>query len=323
MNLSSDKEQEFFSDGMTEEITSALAKVPNLRVVARTSAFEFKGQNRDVQTIAQALHATHVIEGSVRKDGNQVRITAQLIKADDGTHLWTESYDRELKGVFAVQEEIAQAIAGALRVPLGLQQGETLVSNRTNDVESYQQYLRARALYRARAIDQAIALLEPAVARDPNYAPAWALLAQVYAVSPAFNTNFWAGPIEEVRPKVQSSLDKADRAAREAIRLDPRHAGGYVALAYIQAARGNWVAGDDLFRQALALDSDDPDALHFYSMTLGALGRLKQALSLREQLRTLEPFVPVYNIFTPPSCSSTDRAKPRSRFLRRYLRAAR
>ena len=159
VNLSSDKEQEFFSDGMTEEITSALAKVPDLRVVGRTSAFQFKGQNKDLTAIGQALHATHLIEGSVRKDGNEVRITAQLIKADDGTHLWTESYNRELKGVFAIPEEIATAIASALRVPLGPQRGQSLVSSRTSDLDSYQQYLRARALYRAREIDQAIAVL--------------------------------------------------------------------------------------------------------------------------------------------------------------------
>src|SRR6185503_13090551 len=138
-------------------------------------AFQFKGANQDLRTIGQALSATHLIEGSVRKDGNQLRITAQLIKADDGTHLWTESYDRELKGVFAVQEEIATAIAGALQVPLGLKQGETLVSNRTGDTESYQNYLRAKALYRARAakpLTEPVALLEQVVARDPTYAPA-------------------------------------------------------------------------------------------------------------------------------------------------------
>jgi TolB-like protein len=148
-NLSGDAGQEFFSDGMTEEITSTLSKIPGLRVVGRTSAFQFKGQNKDLTAIGQALHATHIIEGSVRKDGDEVRITAQLIKSDDGTHLWTESYNRELKGVFAIQEEIATAIASALRVPLGLKEGQTLVSNRMSDTESYQDYLRARALVRA------------------------------------------------------------------------------------------------------------------------------------------------------------------------------
>src|SRR5712671_3058715 len=247
VNLSSDKEQEFFSDGMTEEITSALAKVPNLRVVARTSAFEFKGQNRDIQTIAQALHATHVIEGSVRKEGNQVRITAQLIKAGDGTHLWTESYDRELKGVFAVQEEIAQAIAGALRVPLGLQQGENLVSNRTNDVESYDQYLRAQALVRARTLPDAIKLLESVVARDPGFAPAWGLLAQAYVLVPLNNLTTpepLAMPLEEARRFVQTFADKAERAAREAIRLDSRNAIAFSVLARTQGRRGKWAAAE-------------------------------------------------------------------------------
>ena len=149
VNLSSDKEQEFFSDGMTEEITAALAKVPDLRVVARTSAFEFKGKNVNIKTMGEQLGATHLIEGSVRKDGDQLRITAQLVKADDGTHLWTENYDRQLKGVFVVQEEIAQAIAGALQVPLGLKKGQSLVPNRTDDLDAYQEYLRARALSRA------------------------------------------------------------------------------------------------------------------------------------------------------------------------------
>src|SRR5437588_224329 len=118
LNLSSEKEQDFFSDGMTEEITAALAKVPDLRVVARTSAFRFKGDNRDISDIGQQLHATHLIEGSVRKAGNRVRITAQLIKADDGTHIWAEDYDRELTDVFAVQEDIARSITSSLRVPL-------------------------------------------------------------------------------------------------------------------------------------------------------------------------------------------------------------
>ena len=122
---------------MTEEVTSALAKVPELRVVARTSAFQFKGQNQDVRMVARSLGASHLLEGSLRKEGDRIRITVQLIEAGNGTHIWTESYDRELKDIFATQEEIAQAIAGALKVPLGLSQGDALVRNRTNDLEFY------------------------------------------------------------------------------------------------------------------------------------------------------------------------------------------
>src|SRR6185295_16210473 len=145
VNLSSDSEQEFFSDGMTEEITSALAKVPGLIVIGRTSAFAFKGQNQDLRMIGQALGTTHLIEGSVRKAGTRVRITAQLIIADNGAHLWTENYDRELSDIFAVQEDIATAIAAALRVPLGLKPGEMLISSRIADPDIYEQYLRERA----------------------------------------------------------------------------------------------------------------------------------------------------------------------------------
>ena len=153
-NVSGDAGQEFFSDGMTDEITTALTKVPALRVVGRASAFQFKGQNRDMRAIGQALGARYLIEGSVRKAGDRVRITAQLVQADNGVNVWAESYDRELTDMFATQEDIAKAIAGALRVPLGLQQGETLVRNRTKDLDSYQQYLRARALVRARGMSR-------------------------------------------------------------------------------------------------------------------------------------------------------------------------
>ncbi len=132
LNLSGDASQEFFSDGMTEEITSALAMVPDLKVVARTSAFQFKGEKNDMRAVGQALNATHLVEGSVRKEGDRVRITAQLIEAGNGTHLWSENYDRQLSDIFATQEEIARTIVGSLMAPLGLAPGERLVSNRTH-----------------------------------------------------------------------------------------------------------------------------------------------------------------------------------------------
>ncbi len=282
VNLSSDPEQEFFSDGMTEEITTALARVPDLRVVARTSAFQFKRENQDMRAVGQALGATHLIEGSVRKEGNRLRITAQLIESGNGVHLWTESYDRELTGVFAIQEEIARAIAGALRMPLGLAAGEQLVSNRSIDPESYQQYLRAKALMLAGGRrNEALNIMEALVERNPDYAPAWALLSGIYG---------------RARSAGRDGLDpRIEAAARRAIDLDPNLADGYSALASVERARQTWLPAEDLYSKALALDPNHEGALFQYSNLLAGAGRLKEALAMRQKLRALEPFVPLYN----------------------------
>jgi TolB-like protein len=302
VNLSRDPDQVFFSDGMTEEITAALANVKGLNVVARTSAFAFKGKNEDVRAIGRALSATEIIEGSVRKQGNQVRITAQLIRADTGDHIWTDSYDRELKDVFAVQEDIARSIAAALQVPLGLKQGESLISNRDIDPESYQNYLRAAALIRSRQpgvpLSASIALLEQVVARQPDYAPAWALLAQAYRLMPIYDPDFRKGSLEQVRRMVIESQPKAETAAQRAIQLDPRNADAYTVLAGIQAAGRKSLAAEQLLARALSLDPLNPFALEQYSLFLAFHGRIKLAVGMREQLRSLEPLVPIYNFIT-------------------------
>ena len=301
LDLSPAKDQEFFSDGMTEEITSALVKVPSLRVVGRTSAFQFKGANKDLRAIGQALSATHLIEGSVRKDGNQVRITAQLVKADDGTHLWTESYDRELKGIFAVQEDIAQAIAASLQVPLGLKKGEALVSNRIGDTASYQDYLRARALFRLRgskSLTDAITLLEQVVARDPGYAPAWALLSLSYSLIPQYDLAWFSGDAAELRRVTDASLPRAEAAARRAIALDGTLADGYEALGLVRERRTRLLEAEDLYRKALTLDPNHPDTLHQYSQVLAEVGRFDEAMAMRQRLQSIEPLVPVFNVVT-------------------------
>ena len=281
-NISGDASQDFFSQGMTEEITAALAKIPDLRVVARSSAFQFKGE-RDIRTVGEALGASHLIEGSVRKDGQRVRITAQL-KADDGTHLWTETYNRELRDVFAIQEEIAEAIGGALRTRLGLRTGERLVSNRDIDPDSYQQFLRARPLMRARidGVHEAARILEAVVARNPDYAPAVALL----AVSHAFIDSEAAW---------NESLPKAEAEARRAVQLDPNLADAYWALARVLRLRGKLVEADDLFVKALMLDPSNPDVLDLYMLHLSNVGRVKEALVIAQKLRALEPYVPAFN----------------------------
>ncbi|HUE62984.1 MAG TPA: TIR domain-containing protein [Rhizomicrobium sp.] len=290
LNLSSDKDQEFFSDGITEEITSALAKVPGLAVIGRTSAFQFKGENKDMRAIGDALGAKNLIEGSVRKAGDQVRITVQLIKAADGTHLWTESYDRKLTDIFAVQEDIATAIAGALQVPLGLKPGQNLVSNRT-DTDSYQAYLRAKELVRARGftnLTQATTLLEQVVARDPDYVPAWALLADAYALIPTYSSTVYATGEDRDRAR-DISFPKAEAAAHKAIALDANSAEAWTALASVLSQRGNLIQAEDSYKRALLLDPKNVLTLHFYAHDLSGVGRLKEALEIRQKLVILDP----------------------------------
>ncbi len=297
-NLSGDAAQEFFSDGMTEEVTAALAKIRGLRVIARSSAFQFKSQNRDIQSIAQQLHVSHFIEGSVRKDGNQLRITAQLIKAEDGTHVWAENYDRQLTGVFAIQEDIAQAIAGALRLPLGLKQGALLVANRSIGPDSYEKYLRARVLVRTRLAQQAsnaVSLLEEITAHDPDYAPAWALLSMAYDVTPQAPA-WYSGESAEIRRLAEGSLPKAETAARRAIQLDANLADGYAALGRLQVARGQLLAADQTYARALALDPSHPDTLQFFGNLLAEVGHLKEAVKVMQNLRAEEPFAPTFNL---------------------------
>jgi TolB-like protein/DNA-binding winged helix-turn-helix (wHTH) protein len=299
LNLSSDKDQEFFSDGITEEITSALAKVPGLAVIGRTSAFQFKGVNRDMRAIGKALGVKNLIEGSVRKDGDEVRISAHLVRVADGADLWTENYDRKLTGIFAVQEDIATAIAGALRVPLGLKQGESLVSDRTYDPDTYQQYLQARALYRARRIGEAISRLNLVVARDPRYAPAWALLAAANALPDRFipiivKASEGTIKTEEARQLVKAQQERAEKAAQEAIRLDPQLAMGYEALAMVDANKGNWLASAKDRSKALGLDPNDPDILYNHAYHLAAVGDLQAAHRVEMQILAQEPFVPNY-----------------------------
>ena len=300
-NMSGDPTQEFFSDGMTEEITSALAKIPDLRVVGRTSAFQFRDERKDLRVIGQSLSATHLIEGSVRKAGERVRVTVQLIQASDGTHLWTESYDRELTDIFAIQEDIGRAIAASLRMPLGLRPGESLVSNRTQDLATYQDYLQGRAWLRARLSPRSgpyIETLESVVARDPGFAPAWALLARAYSLRPGENGAVLAGPIEGARQFVASWLDKAEAAGRRAIELDPQSSDAYGGLAYTQGMRGRWAESEDFAKRATELDPNDAEALHLYSQALFRTGRINGSLKIRQTLQILDALSPTYNVTT-------------------------
>jgi TolB-like protein len=298
VNLSSDPEQEFFSDGMTEEITASLVKVPDLHVVGRSSAFQFKGQSFDLRTVGQTLGASHVIEGSVRKAGDRVRITAELVRADNGLQLWSENYDRQLTDIFTIQEDIAQAIVRALRIPLGLQQGETLVRSRTKDDTTYEDYLRGRSLIRARGHNRLVEagkILETVVAREPGFAPGWAQLALAYAYVPYYDPDAVTGAFERWSPLLAAAHLKAETAARRAIQLDPKSPEAFLVLGIVLAAREKFSDGQEMNQRALALDPDNPEILYVRSLLLADLGYLKQALAGVQRLRALEPFAPIYN----------------------------
>jgi TolB-like protein len=222
LNLSADPENEFFADGITEEIINALAQIKQLHVVARSSAFSFKGKHIDLRIIGEQLNVRTILEGSVRRTGNHLRITAQLVNVADGYHLWSERYDREMKDVFDIQDEIARAIAERLKVTLKEAREEPLVRPATNNLEAYQMYLKGRALLylRGSVISRALECFQRAVALDSEYALAWAGLADSYTV---------LGYYGLARPEV--SMPKGAEAARRSVALNPSLAEAHSALA--------------------------------------------------------------------------------------------
>ena len=274
VNMSSDKEQEYFSDGMTEEILNALANVPNLAVTARTSVFSLKGQNKDIREIGKLLGVAYVLEGSVRKAGDQVRITAQLIRTDNGFHLWSETYDRKLENVFDMQAELAGAIAKALELPLGLGGDAALVSERSSDQQAYAMYLQARAAYRARGdgVKKSIELYREALKRDPKFAPAWAGLASSLAVLP------WYVSDAAERENTPAFMREAEAAGKQAIALSPDLPQAHTSLAMVYNFQWQWAFSEQHFKQAFALAPNDPEVHYQYSDWLSATGRLEEAL---------------------------------------------
>ena len=220
-NLSADPDSEFFGDGLAEEILNALAQIDGLRVAARSSSFSFKGQQIDVGEIAAKLHVATVLDGSVRRAGSRVRVTLQLIDAKSGFQLWSERYDRDMADIFDVQDEIARAVAGKLKVTLAGGASQRLAKQLTTNVEAYELYLRGRALItkRGKHVGPGMECLKRAVELDPAFAVAWAGLADAYTVQ-----GYWAvSPPGEVMPKALT-------AARRAVALDPQLGEGHCAL---------------------------------------------------------------------------------------------
>lgn len=230
LNMSADPENEYFADGITEEIINALAQIKDLHVVARSSAFSFKGKHVDPRILGEQLNVRTVLEGSVRRADNQLRITAQLVNATDGFHLWSERYDREMKDVFAIQDEIARSIARRLQVATAGDEAVPLAKSGTQNPEAFQLYVKGRALLHKRgsAIPQALECCRRAVALDPEYALAWAGLADSYTALGYYG----------ITP-AQESMPKGLAAARRAVAIDPLLAEAHGALA-MASLMGSW-----------------------------------------------------------------------------------
>jgi TolB-like protein/Tfp pilus assembly protein PilF len=278
VNMSSDKDQEYFSDGISEELLNLLTKIPQLRVVARTSSFSFKGKDVDVAAIAGALRVANVLEGSIRKSGNKIRISAQLIRTADSSHLWSQTYDRDLADIFAVQDEISAAVVAQLKVKL---LGAAPTAKVVNP-EAYALFLQARQLDRQRStasFEQAMSLLNEALAIDANYAAAWDLLGDVYIGQ----ANDGSRPIAE-------GYRLAREAANKALALEPDLASAHARLGRIAMNYdGDLAAAAQHYTQALALTSDDADIFRSASVFARSLGRLDTAIALCEAATARDP----------------------------------
>jgi TolB-like protein/Tfp pilus assembly protein PilF len=278
-DLSEEGDKEYFADGLAEELIDALVRVEGLRVAARTSSFAFKGGNADVRTIADSLGVQTVLEGSVRASGDKLRITAQLIQASDGFHLWSGSYDRQLTDVFEVQEEIAGAISEALLGSLGIGAVSDLSVART-DIEAYEQYLLGRAFVSQRgdALRRAEEHFRAAIAIDSLYAPAWGGLAEVYAHYPYY-----------FEVDVEESLATAEDAARRALAIDSTSASARVALGSVLRDRHEWDAAERELKRALELAPESSEAHGEYGQYLLEIGRLDEGVEESNRALALDP----------------------------------
>lgn len=277
VDMSPDKDQGYLGDGVAEEILNALVQVTPLNVSGRTSSFSFKDKDVDIKHIGEALSVMHVLEGSIRKQGNRVRITAQLIKANDGFHVWSETYDGDLKDIFDLQDNIAKAIVEALEVVLDVNQVR-LVSKITSSPEAYESYLRGRKLAQKQdgkgVLKQAIKHLEEAVARDPEFARAWSTLALA---------NFWV--LEHTVAKGwKANVEAGKRAAQRAYELDKSSFHSYGAMFLADAMDGRFGDGVDRVHAGYKLEPNNPTAKFGWATTLGAIGLSEASIALMSEV---------------------------------------
>ena len=286
VNMSDDRSNEYFSDGLTEELLNLLARIPELKVIARTSSFAYKGKEAKISEIARELQVANVLEGSVRKSGDRIRITAQLIRTSDSTHLWSQSYDRTVQDIFAVQDEIAGEVVDSLKVKLLGADHKPVQAGGTNDARAYEAYLRGRYEWNkgesqelARA---ALAAFDEALALDPSFAQAYASRSSVLQ---ALTRNAYL-PYAE-------GFAQARAAAERAVELAPDTSDAYVALGRLAiGADWDWQKSEAALRKALELNPSNAAAYIVLAQLLSGLGRNNEALAAADQAVSLDPLAP-------------------------------
>jgi serine/threonine-protein kinase len=291
VNISADPENEYFCDGLAEELLNALSHIEGLKVAARTSTFSFKEKRSDVSEIGRTLGVKTVLEGSVRKAGDRVRVSVQLTNATDGFHLWSERYDRELKDIFDIQDEITLAVVDSLKLKF-LGDGRARALKRyTDNTEAYSLYLRGRYFWNKRTAETtrtAISYYEEAIACDPSYALAYSGIADCYNTS-GFAYDLGSMPFAEV-------IAKAKNAATTALEIDDSLAEAHTSLAYAKHLFDwDWEGAEAGFRHALRLNPNYANAHHWYAHLLMALGRFNEALRESERALELDPISAVMN----------------------------
>jgi TolB-like protein/cytochrome c-type biogenesis protein CcmH/NrfG len=290
VNMSEDPKQEYFSDGITEEIITALSKIPKLFVIARNSTFTYKNNPTKIQKVGRELGVKYVLEGSVRKAGDRVRITAQLVDAQSGNHLWAERYDRELKDIFALQDEISLKIITALQVNLTEGEQARLLAKGTDNLEAYLKLLQGREhVYRQNKEDNALAnqLLQEAVALDPEYPKPYAFLATTHL------NDVWLGSSKSPR----ESLTKAIELTRKAIALDDSYATAHGLLGHLYIFTKQYDKGIAECERGVALDPNSAGALGWLGQNLYWADRPEEAIPVLEKAIRLNPFPPGWYLY--------------------------
>ena len=285
VNMSADPEQEFFSDGISEELLNLLAKIPHLRVPARTSSFQFKGQNLDISEVARQLNVAHVLEGSVRKADVKIRVTAQLIEAETGYHLWSETYDRELTDVFRIQDEISAAIVAALSETLGINATAAPKVWASESPEAYNAYLLGQHLLKQRTkgdIEAAVVNFEKALELDPDYAPAHAGLGLAWRLLLSSRQTYGTLTLEEMLSNAVPHLERA-------LQLDPELPEALGAMGLTVEAQEKLGEAVEYYERALAINPSQTDVRNWYATALGELGRENDAYREMERAYQLDP----------------------------------